>query len=359
MLDRARLGWALWRNRLIADPRLRALARWFPPARLPARSYARKLFDLTAGFVYSQILQAFVSSGLLERLARQPMTLAEATHLTGLSESAAATLLRGAASLGLTEERSGRWLLGSLGAALAASPGIAGMVRHHRLFYDDLRDPLTMLRGDAPTRLAALWSYGPGSDPEDAATYSSLMAAMQPMVAEQALAAFDFHRHRALLDVGGGTGGFLREVGRRAPHLRMGLFDRPPVIDEGQNAMPAGVTAHTGDFLRDSLPAGYDLISLVRVLHDHDDEPAQRLLAAVRTALPVHGTLLIVEPLADTKGAEPMGYAYFGFYLAAMRSGRPRRFEDYRRMLQAQGFSSVRRRRTPLPILASVITARA
>src|SRR5689334_6364054 len=122
VLDRLRLAWALRRNRLIASAGLRSLGDWFPPARLPARRYARSLFDLTAGFVYAQVAQALIESGLLERLRQAPASLAEAATHAGLSESAALTLLKAAASLGLTECHDERWILGRLGAALAASP---------------------------------------------------------------------------------------------------------------------------------------------------------------------------------------------------------------------------------------------
>ena len=63
------------------------------------------------------------------------------------------------------------------------------------------------------------------------------------------------------------------------------------------------------------------------MLHDHDDAAALALLRAARAALPPDGTLLLAEPMAGTPGAEPMGDAYFGFYLLAMGSGRPRTAE--------------------------------
>jgi len=351
----AGLRWALLRNQLIASPTLRGLGRWFPPARLPARRYARDLFDLTAGFVYSQVAQALIESGLLARLARGPIRLDEAAANAGLSWPAAETLMKAAASLRLTEQRGAHWILGTQGAVLAASPGLAEMIRHHRLLYADLADPLAMLRGDGEGRLARLWRYDGAADPEDVAAYSALMAASQPMVAEQAIAAYPFARHRRLLDVGGGTGAFLEQVSRAAPRLGLGLFDRPAVIGEARQRLGPGVSYHSGSFFADPIPRGYDLISLVRVLHDHDDAPASRLIAAVSDALPPGGRLLIVEPLASTAGAEPMGHAYFGFYLAAMRSGRPRSYREYRDLLRSAGFSRVRRHRTPLPLVASVI----
>lgn len=350
-----RLGWALRRNRWIADPRLRAMASWFPPAKVMARRYARDLFDLTAGFVYSQTVAALVESGLLGRLARGPLSLEEVAREARLKTQAAETLMKAAASLQLVEMHGSHWLLGRRGAALAASPGIPDMVRHHARYYRDLADPLALLRGEMEPELAQLWRYDGCADPGDVAAYSALMAASQPMVAEQALAAYAFERHRRLLDLGGGTGAFLRAVGAATPQLELGLFDRPAVI--AQVTEPGRMSLHPGSFVDDPLPPGYDLISLVRVLHDHDDEPVSRLLSKVQAALAGGGRVLIVEPLAETRGAEPMGYGYFGLYLTAMRSGRPRSYLDYRDMLKRAGFRRICRHATPLPLVASVISA--
>ena len=352
MWERARLSWALRRNRLIGGAAANGLARWFPG---PGRRYARRLFDLTAGFVYAQVIQALVTSGLLARLAQGPAALDEAVLVAGLDGSATLTLLRAAKSLQLVEERGGTWLLAGLGAALAAMPGLADMVRHHRLLYADLADPLAMLRGGGAGELARLWRYDGTADPADVATYSALMAATQPMVAQQVLGACSFAGSRALLDVGGGTGGFLAAVRTAYLQLRLGLFDRPAVVEGARGRVDAAL--HPGSFRDDPLPGGYDAISLVRVLHDHDDEVVHRLLASVRAALPAGGRLVIAEPLADTPGAESMGHAYFGFYLAAMRSGRPRTYAEYAAMLRAAGFASIRRKRTSIPLITSVIIA--
>ena len=111
-----------------------------------------------------------------------------------------------------------------------------------------------------------------------------------------------------------------------------------------------------GDF-HGGLPAGADTISLVRIVHDHDDAAAQALLRAAYAALPPGGSLLIAEPMAGTPGAEPVGDAYFGFYLLAMGSGRPRRAEELRAMLAAAGFTATHEHPTRRPLLARVLRA--
>jgi len=348
------LRFRLWRNRLIGSSRFQAWASRFLLTRPVARREARALFDLTAGFVYTQTAAALVESGLLDALVEQPLTVSQAAVRAGLPEPATLTLLKAAASLKLTEQTGARWTLGTRGAALAATPGLADMIRHHRLLYADLADPLAMLRGAGPDRLAPLWRYDGSADPEQVATYSRLMAATQPMIAAQAISAYDFRRHKRLLDIGGGQGVFLAAAGAQAPQLELGLFDLPAVT--ARVAPRPRFTLHPGSFLHEPLPTGYDLHSLVRVLHDHDDAPAARILAASRAALAPGGRLLIVEPMAAA-GAAPEGHAYFGLYLAAMRSGRPREPREIKDMLHAAGFGRARMLRTPLPMVARCILA--
>jgi demethylspheroidene O-methyltransferase len=188
------------------------------------------------------------------------------------------------------------------------------------------------------------------------------MAASQAMVAEQVLNAWPVGRHRRLLDVGGGHGAFVRAVHARAPHVRLGLFDLPSVAEQARAGLVADgldVEVTGGSFFDDPLPAGADLITLIRILHDHDDAPVTTLLRRVREALPAGGTLLIGEPMAGPGGAPKVGDAYFGFYLLAMGSGRARTVAELREMLGESGFKAVRRRPTDLPLVASVLTAQA
>ena len=84
------------------------------------------------------------------------------------------------------------------------------------------------------------------------------------------------------------------------------------------------------------------------------------LLRAVAPRLPPGGTLLIAEPMAETPGAEAMGDAYFGFYLLAMGSGRPRTAREIAAARCASaGFARIRRRdRTPPAGAGSLSPAR-
>jgi demethylspheroidene O-methyltransferase len=175
------------------------------------------------------------------------------------------------------------------------------------------------------------------------------------LVASAILSACDLRSFRCLLDIGGGDGSFLMAATAHAPQLRGVLFDLPPVSARAAlrfagSAAADRLRAVPGDFRQNPLPQGADLVSLVRVLHDHDDEPVLALLRAIRAVLPRSGQLLIAEPLRATPGAERMGDAYFGFYLLAMGQGRPRSMDEIGALLAQAGFARPRELATALPL---------
>lgn len=354
---------------MLRSPRFRRFAAGFLLTRPIARRQARAAFDLCAGFVYAQVLAACVELELLDRLADGPRSVADVAAELGLEPAAAERLLRAAAALGLLQQRPPGYGLGPLGAAIVGDPGIAAMIRHHRMLYADLADPVALLRGGRrSTRLAEYWAYAGGTAADElsgarVAPYTALMGASQPSVAAEVLDAYPLHRHRRLLDVGGGDGTFLAEVAERCPDLALVLFDLPAVAERARTRLSAAglagrIEVVAGDFTADPLPRGADLVSLVRIVHDHDDPVVLRLFARIREALPPGGTLLIAEPLAEAPGAERVGDAYFGFYLLAMGQGRPRRFAELEHLLRRAGFTSVRQHRTRLPLLTGLVVAR-
>jgi demethylspheroidene O-methyltransferase len=358
------------RDSILASPGFQRFAGTFALTRPIARQRANALFDLCAGFVYSQILLACVRLKLFDQLAEGPLSPGELAARLSLPAEGTVLLLNAAVSLKLVQRRSaGRYGLGPLGAALLGNPGVVAMIEHHAMLYGDLKDPIALLRGEAEAgHLAEYWPYAKGGKPadlsrEEITPYTALMAASQPMIAQQVLSAYSFRGHRCLLDIGGGDGSFITAVAAQTPKLRFVLFDLPAVVDQASKRFSTtGISSRAvaigGSFLTNRLPDGADIVSLVRVIHDHDDANVMILLRAVHRALPGNGTLLIAEPLSGVRGAEPIGDAYFAFYLLAMGSGRPRTFERLQEMLIEARFADVALRAASMPMLTSVITAR-
>ncbi|MEJ8851022.1 methyltransferase [Variovorax rhizosphaerae] len=361
--------WLALRDRLLASRSFQRRAAAFAPTAPIAHKRAGELFDLVAGFVYSQVLLACVQLRLFDALAEGPQTLEALSGRLALPGESTERLMAAAVALRLVERRGdGRFGLGSLGAPMVGNTAIAAMVEHHAALYADLADPVALLRGQrAASSLARYWPYADEASPGElsvasVAGYSALMSASQPLVADEILDAYPLDGHRCLLDVGGGEGGFLASAALRAPALQLMLFDLPAVVERARARRDAAGLTHRmqlfgGSFLTDRLPEGADVASLVRVIHDHDDATALHILRAVRRALPAGGTLLLAEPMAGTPGAEAMGDAYFGFYLLAMGRGRPRSAAALRSMLLAAGFDRVRQVKTRMPLQTGLLIA--
>ncbi len=357
------------RDRLLGSLSFQRWAAAIPFTRPIAKKRAREVFNLCAGFVYSQILQACVRLKLFEHLRDGPMSLEALALSLELNVEAARRLLDGAVALKLVDKRgANRYALGPHGAVIVGNPGITQMIEHHAMLYADLADPVALLRGEVENgSLARYWAYAKSDQPDTLADqriagYTALMSASQTLVAQEILDAYPVARHKRLLDVGGGDGTFLRAVAARAPKLDLQLFDLPPVAARANARFQADGLSHRaraigGDFFNDVLPDGADLISLVRIIHDHDDEPLRVLFRAIRRALAPGGSLLIAEPMSGASGAEPVGDAYFGFYLLAMGSGRPRTAAEITQMLKTEGFSRVRAVPTHMPLQTSVLIA--
>jgi demethylspheroidene O-methyltransferase len=392
--------WAMRWDQWLSSPASYRWALGNPLGRWIMRRRAQQLFDLMAGFVHSQVLLACVRLGWFETLLKQPRTLAELQVPSGLPADSLQRLLRSAISLGLLELRGQRYALGPLGVPVASHPGLRAMIEHNALLNADLIDPLKLLEHPERSGMHAYWPYPTGGAQEPAhpvaplpaaaraapadptgepvaerdfsqsrpdaaqlSRYSELMARSQRFLIEELLAAYDFGRHRVVLDVGGGQGGWVMALARHAPALQLMLFDLPGVAELArQRVQQAGlgerISCHGGSFRRDALPAGADLITLLRVAHDHADEAVLELLRGIYQALPVGGHLLLAEPMAEPGGQPSRSDAYFHFYLLAMGRGRLRTAAELSELIGQAGFAEVRAIPNPVPLHGSLLLAR-
>ncbi|MEO8334462.1 MAG: methyltransferase [bacterium] len=356
------------RDALVASAGFQRWAARFPLTRPIARRRSRALFDLCAGFVYSQVLRACVELDLFALLARGPLTIDQLAMRVALPLPAAERLVGAAVALRLLQRRSGNRIgLGALGAPLVGNESLRALIEHHALLYDDLRQPLDLLRrrAEGQTSLGRYYPYtvaGAAPRSEDVADYSALMSATSGPMITEALDAYSFAGHSSVMDVGGGEGRFARALAARWPHLSVTVFDLPAVAERAAHATMSSpvadrVTVAAGDFRSDALPIGADVITLVRILLDHDDETVLGLLRRVRAALPVGGRVVIVEPMAGVRGARNVGDAYFALYLFAMGSGRARSESELSGLCRAAGFSRCRTLGTHYPVSAGLLIA--
>jgi SAM-dependent methyltransferase len=127
-----------------------------------------------------------------------------------------------------------------------------------------------------------------------------LTTALTRYEAAPCFAAYDFGRHRRMLDVGGNSGEFALRACKAHPGLTATVMDLPVVCAIGQEqVLPEPerdrVSFLPANALEDPLPEGFDLITFKSMLHDWPEHEATRLLAKAADALAPGGTLLVYE----------------------------------------------------------------
>lgn len=346
----------------------RGFQRWaarFPLTRGKVRREGEALFDLIAGFCHSQVLMALVQLDIPKMLMDQPMSLQTLSARTAVPEDRLTVLMRAGVSLKLLKaKRGGKFGVTQRGAALVGVPGLQEMIRHHDVLYRDLSDPVAFFRGETQPELAGFWPYvfGGGVAPQEAARYSDLMTQSQLLVADDTLDAVNLSGVRHLMDVGGGAGVFLSQVGQRYQDAKLTLFDLPNVAHLAdarfaQNGLSARTDIYSGSFRKDALPQGPDAISLIRVLYDHADETVQALLSKVYDTLPVGGRLIISEPMLGGARPDRPGDAYFALYTLAMGTGKTRSASEIMQLCRNAGFDSVKAPAARRPFITSTLVA--
>ncbi|MEL6437127.1 MAG: methyltransferase [Pseudomonadota bacterium] len=361
------------RRTLVAKPAFRRLAERVPGLRMVANSSANDLFALTSGFMHSQVLLALAELDAFDRLSTTPASTQTLAAEWSMPTERAGVLLRSARALRLLfQNNDGEWALDADGIVIAQTPGILAMIHHHRIVYEDLRDPVALLRAQhTDTKTARFWSYvepdhdtwGTQVGDTDANAYSELMRLSQAMVIEQVLSAYPVgQKHARLMDVGGGNGAFVTAAAAQSDALHVDIFDLPAVAENAKtrlsSAIPDGrLTVHGGSFFETPVPDVADCYSLIRVLYDHNDAAALAILKNIRNAMKPGDTLLIGEPMAGDRRSERLVQAYFGFYLLAMQSGKCRTLAELSALARKAGFARIRKHTTALPVITGALSA--
>lgn len=126
----------------------------------------------------------------------------------------------------------------------------------------------------------------------------------------------DLSQVESVLDVGGGSGCFCMAFLRRKPELKTAIFDLPNVIPISKNIVEkegfSGKIEHyTGDYTKDELPTGFDLVFLSAIIHSNSFETNQALVKKCYNSLNTNGKIVIQDWIMNDAKTEPVQGAIF------------------------------------------------
>jgi hypothetical protein len=319
-----------------------------------------QMMQMLAGFQISQALYVAARLGIADRLLNGPRSVPDIADAIGADPSALGRLLRTLASLGVfSESEPGVFAVTPLGRTLASEE--PGSVRDMALMWMETHyDPFSRLVDTVKTGVTAaeLHYDEPFFDwiaqhPDQVSQFTKAMANLTTGIKAGAVTAYDFNGAGTIVDIGAADGALLAQILAGAPSATGVAFDLPHVIADAASAMQGHglgdrLRAESGNFF-EAVPAGADTYLLSLVIHDWDDERAQKILENIRKAAKPGATILALEPVMPA-GDEPHMSKMLDLTMLAMTGGLERTEDEHRQLFERAGLTFQRIIPTPTPV---------
>ena len=294
------------------------------------------LWDALRGGLVTRALALAAELDVARRLADGPRPVAELAAESGADADTLHRLLRALASDGIFAEEQPGVFRNTPASELLT---VDGWDDFARLFGGTWLEAVRGLDASGEASFPRVlgdefWSWL-GSHPEERAAFDRAMAQGWQRRLER-LETVAWRGDETVVDVGGGNGSLLRALLDRHPGMRGIVFDLPETVRD-EASFGDRVAFVDGSFF-ESVPTG-DAHVLSTIIHDWDDDAAQRILETVRACAGERLVLLesVIEP-----GNEPMGAKWLDLLMLVIARGRERTEEEWCELLAASGWEPVR-----------------
>ena len=317
---------------------------------------------LAVGFWAANTLAAAIELELFTKLSGKGADAHELSRLLEIHARPADMLLSACAALGLLEKRDGFYYNSPTAEEFLVKGRPYYFGNYVTMVHRHLYLPWGRLAEAIKTNKPQVWAGDTfeeiAADPEARRNFTEAMHSMSIFRAKAVFEAIDLSPYHQLLDVGAASGAYCIEACRKYQSLRACIFDRPSALEiarekiaEAELAMRIKTCA--GDFFKEELPKGSDVILLSHVLHDWSPERNRVILGKCFAALPPGGLVLVCEVMMNDEKTGPELAALLSLnMLIATEGGCNYTWSEYAGWVEASGFREIQR--LPVPSTGGV-----
>jgi predicted transcriptional regulator/16S rRNA G966 N2-methylase RsmD len=163
------------------------------------------------------------------------------------------------------------------------------------------------------------------------------------------LAKIDLSDVKFILDIGGGSGAYSMEFVTRKPEIEATVLDLSNVVPItkkfiDKEGFSNKIKTYTGDYTKDDLPEGFDLVFLSAIIHSNSLEINQVLIKKCFNSLNKNGKIVIQDWIMNNDRTQPTSGAVFAInMLVGTEDGDCFTEQEVTGMLNAAGFKNVSR----------------
>lgn len=321
------------------------------------------LLDRFFGAATTMLLHSAAELRVADLLAKEPLSADEIAALSNTDPALTERLLWALVGVGVFSRNSdGKFINNRASTGLLT--GVPGSVRGFVEFFgipqivDAWQELPNVLRqggvGFDRVHGRGVWDWMSSSQ-VGTASFVEGMSSMTAEVASSIAAAYPFAEVRRLCDVGGGVGIVLAAALNRHPHLSGILFDEEAMLKQA----PAHLEKHgvldrvelsPGSFFG-TIPRGADAYILKTVLHNWNDDNAEKILRNVRLAMDPGHRLLVADFVGGPNALSTL-IPYMDMAGMLIYSGRERSEKQMSQLFERNGFRFCRL--IPLPACQAI-----
>ena len=328
------------------------------------------IFQTATGFWASKALMAAVELGLFTKLSGgKQMTLKELQQALEMEARPTDVFASALASLGLLQvtkkEGSERLFANSpvsemfLDKSKASYMGQIITMFDKRLYkaWDKL---VESLKSNKPVNAEDGGGFAAGESIFDQAKSKQAIEEIQRFThamhgvsigpAIQLPKAYDFSKHRRMMDIGGGSGVYVIQVVKANPNMTATILDLEPVCQVAEqyikiHNLQDKVKTKPLDFFNEDIPTGYDVAFLSHIIHDYNEEKGIALLKKIYNSLANDGVVVISEWLLNDDKTGPAASALMGLnMIIESYGGKNYSYAEIADMLKQAGFKGTEKR---------------
>jgi SAM-dependent methyltransferase len=307
------------------------------------RDSSRPLFDMIFSAIRPRLLFSAIDLGVFELLTR-PMSAVEVAEELGSHEENTRLFLDALASVRLLDKRDGRYTNASITAQFltGGETDLTGALRN------EWETSLAMM-GD----LEGLVMNGPsvedvvlGQGGQGGFLVNYQRAGHAQVIRDMVTSLPEFRGAKRMLDLGSGPGLVSVALADEDPELRCVLFDRPSMAAAMRSTIERyGCTerfeAILGDYERDELGSGYDLVLTSFSLYNASDLVS--MMERIRDALVPGGLFVSIHEGLRRERTVPGGMVLWNLTYALLREDKTFEAGEIASAMESAGLTSIRR----------------
>ncbi|MEQ8169939.1 MAG: methyltransferase [Candidatus Eremiobacterota bacterium] len=306
-----------------------------------------KISSISRGFMQAQILITATELNLFTVIGEEGKKIEDILLITGTDKRATEILLNALTGMGLLYKKGDFYENSPLGKdhLIEGKEFYMGYsIKHGGDLYRRWAELPEIVRTGHPVTSGMEKRR---KSPEETRRFIMAMANVGAFSVEELINANDFSGKKYFLDIGGGPGTYAIGLCSKYPDLKATVFDLPEVVSIAEEQIvKAGLSERIntlgGDYLKDPLDTGYDIILISNIIHSLGEHDILLLFDKARKSLSEGGEVIVKDffPEDDRTGPEyPLVFAVN--MLSGTKEGNTYTGKEITEWLKQSGFTEV------------------